>query len=115
MRRPTSQQSSFWGVLISLGIVLLIVFVFSQLPAKQAISPAPGGYPGSYPGPETPVSPTTASLETLPSYEYQKATANAMQRATLRAASTRDPLPTFIDKYHPPTLTSKGGSIATFL
>src|SRR5436190_7909167 len=102
MRRPTSQQSSFRGVLISLGIVLLIVFVFSQLPDNRAISPAHSGYPA----PDRPISPTalpaTASLEAIPSwkateiaiaqwlatYSPPKATAVAEGEATHAAEAT---------------------------
>ena len=69
MSRPASQPNPFWGAIISLGIVLMIIFVFGQLPDNRPASPVPGGYPG----PDIPASPTTlpptASLEAIPSWK----------------------------------------------
>src|SRR5262245_4848992 len=113
MRRSSSQPNTVWGVLISLGIVLMTIFIFSQLPKSGAISPAHGGYPG----PDLPASPTalptTASLEAIPprratemaiaqwlaTYSPQKATWVAEGEATQAAESTALSRLPPIDKY----------------
>src|SRR5947207_15186268 len=102
MRWLALQPNSFWGALISLGIVLMTIFIFSQLPDNRPVSPAQGGYPG----PDRPASPTalpaTASLEAIPSwkatdmaiaqwlatYSPRKATVVAKGEATNAAEST---------------------------